>query len=93
MRKPWQIWFVFTVTVSVVLSAMIWLSVKAVEVDRDRERDRRETEMARQEAELQERINSALVVFEFFPTHKQNVAVCRFQAALEFEIDISRHRQ
>lgn len=60
MRQPWQVWTVFGIALMIVIPPMIWLSVKAVEVDRQREIDRRETELARQQAELQERLSSAL---------------------------------
>jgi hypothetical protein len=40
--------------------AMSWLSLKTLHLDALRETDRAETEMARREAELQERVSSAL---------------------------------
>ena len=60
MSKPWQIWLVFLLGLTVVIPAMGWLSVKTIQLDSLRETDRIETEMARREAELQERISSAL---------------------------------
>lgn len=42
------------------IPALGWLSWQAIELDRAREADRAQTELARQEAELQERISSAL---------------------------------
>ena len=60
MKKPWQIWTAFAVCLSAVILAMLWLSFKTIEMDRARETDRRDTEVARQQAELQERISSAL---------------------------------
>ena len=60
MKKPWHIWMVFVATSAIVVIAMGWLSVHALEADRERERDRQETELARQQAELQERVSSAL---------------------------------
>ena len=60
MRKPWQIWLAFSLCLLAVFAAMLWLSLKTVQLDALRETDRAETEIARQEAELQERISSAL---------------------------------
>lgn len=60
MRKPWQIWLVFLLGLAVVVPTMGWLTVKTIQLDRLRETDRYETELARREAELQERISSAL---------------------------------
>jgi signal transduction histidine kinase len=60
MRHPWQIWSAFSLCLLAVLAAMLWLSLKTVQLDALRETDRAETEIARQEAELQERISSAL---------------------------------
>ncbi|MEL7497301.1 MAG: HAMP domain-containing sensor histidine kinase [Planctomycetota bacterium] len=60
MKRPWQIWTLFAVALMLVIPPMVWLTIKAVQVDRQREVDRNETELARQEAELQERLSSAL---------------------------------
>ena len=60
MRKPWQIWLAFLLSLAVVLPAMAWLTYKTIQLDALRENDRAETELARREAELQERISSAL---------------------------------
>ena len=60
MRQPWQIWLIFVLGLAVVIPAMGWLSVKTIQLDTLREIDREETELARREAELQERISSAL---------------------------------
>ncbi len=60
MKKPWQIWTLFAVSVAIVALAMSWLSHQALHLDRLREVDRKQTELARREAELQERISSAL---------------------------------
>lgn len=60
MRKPWQIWLAFSLCLIAVLAAMTWLSFKTIQLDALRETDRTETEIARREAELQERISSAL---------------------------------
>ena len=60
MKKAWQIWSVFLVCLSGLVLAMLWLSWKTIELDSAREQDRVETELARRQAELQERISSAL---------------------------------
>ncbi len=60
MKKPWQIWTAFLLCLSALVLAMLWLSFKTIEMDQARENDRVETEQARRQAELQERISSAL---------------------------------
>lgn len=60
MKQPWQIWSIYALCLLIVVPAMIWLSHKTMQLDRLREEDRAETELARREAELQGRINSAL---------------------------------
>ena len=65
MKKPWQIWTAFLFCVAALIMAMLWLSFKTIKMDRDRETDRLETEIARQQAELQERISSALYRMDF----------------------------
>ena len=60
MKKPWQIWTAFLLCLAALIMAMLWLSFKTIEMDRERETDRLETEIARRQAELQERISSAL---------------------------------
>ena len=60
MKKPWQVWTLFFLCLIAVAMAMLWLSLKAYRLDSERETDRSETELARREAELQERISSAL---------------------------------
>ena len=60
MKKPWQIWTAFLLCLAALIIAMLWLSFKTIEMDQAREKDRAETEIARQKAELQERISSAL---------------------------------
>ncbi|MGI9495054.1 MAG: sensor histidine kinase [Mariniblastus sp.] len=60
MRRPWQIWILFLFGLAIVIPGMGWLTVMTVRLEESREDDRRETELARQEAELQERISSAL---------------------------------
>lgn len=68
MKKPWQIWSLFGLILAVVLPAMVWLTWQINRVDHVREQDRVETELARQEAELQERINSALYRMDWWAT-------------------------
>ena len=60
MRRPWQIWILFFFGLAIVIPGMGWLTIMTIRLDQSRENDRRETEFARQEAELQERISSAL---------------------------------
>jgi len=60
MRRPWQIWILFFFGLAIVIPGMGWLTIMTVRLEESREDDRRETELARQEAELQERISSAL---------------------------------
>ena len=60
MKQPWKIWSVFAFTLLVLVAATVWLSIKTIELDQQQEQDRIQTELARREAELQERINSAL---------------------------------
>ena len=60
MKKTWQIWVVFVLCLLAVAIAMSWLSFNIVRLDALRETDRIETELARREAELQERVSSAL---------------------------------
>ena len=60
MKKPWQVWLLFLLCIILVVPAMGWLSVMIVQQDRLRESDRVDTELARQEAELQDLVNSAL---------------------------------
>jgi signal transduction histidine kinase len=60
IRKPWQIWTIFSLCLIALIAAMSWLSFKTIQLDALREKDRTETEVARQEAVLQERISSAL---------------------------------
>lgn len=60
MNRPWQIWLAFSLCLVAVFAAMLWLSYKTLQLDGLRETDRAETEIARREAELQERISSAL---------------------------------
>ena len=59
-RKPWQVWLVFFACLAIVTMVMLWLSVRMVRLETLRESDRTETEIARREAVLQERISAAL---------------------------------
>ena len=68
MRKPWQIWAIFMLILAIVIPAMGWLTWQINEADRAREEDRVQTELARQEAELQERISSALYRMDWWAT-------------------------
>ncbi len=60
IKKTWQIWSVFSLCLALVVLAMVWLSSAAVQIEKAREQDRIETELARREAELLERISSAM---------------------------------
>ena len=60
MNKPWQIWTTFVICLAVITVVMGWLTVTTWQLDALRETDRVETEFARREAELQDRINSSL---------------------------------
>ena len=60
MNKPWQIWTTFVTCLAVITVVMGWLTVTTWQLDALRETDRVETEAARREAELQDRINSSL---------------------------------
>lgn len=60
MKSPLRIWTLYALCVLLAVPALSWLSWHVVRLDRAREIDRQQTELARQEAELQERISSAL---------------------------------
>ena len=60
MKSPLHIWLLYAACLAMAVPALGWLSWQAIELDRAREADRAQTELARQEAELQERISSAL---------------------------------
>jgi signal transduction histidine kinase len=68
MAKPWQIWTVYFAILLLTGTALAWLSVQINEADRLREEDRLETELARREAELQDRVNSALYRMDWWAT-------------------------
>ena len=59
-KKTGQLWLLFAMCLLLIVPAMIWVSMKAVQLDNDLREDRRQTELARREAEAQERITSAL---------------------------------
>jgi len=65
MFRPWQIWILFALCVGVVMAAMAWLTSITVQADRLRAENFRSTEVARQQAQLQERISSALWRLDF----------------------------
>ncbi|MGI9517284.1 MAG: sensor histidine kinase [Pirellulaceae bacterium] len=69
MKKPWQIWSLYALCLLVVVPAMAWLSVQSLNLEKAREEDRIQTELARREAELQERISSALWRMDGFLTN------------------------
>lgn len=67
MKRPWQIWLWWLLCLAIVLPAMGWLTVKALELDRAEAAARRDAEVARWQAdaarelaEQQELVNSAL---------------------------------
>lgn len=53
MRRPWQIWLLFGLGLAVVVPAMAWLTVMALELDRAES-------LARKQAELEEDMSRAL---------------------------------
>src|SRR5687768_1975702 len=61
MRRPWQIWLLFSLGLAVVVPAMVWLTVGAVALDR-------EQSLARKQAELEEDISRALWRMDVFLT-------------------------
>jgi hypothetical protein len=60
MKRPWQIWTVFGVALSVALGIMAWLTYKAIALDRAEVAARAELDLARRQAELDDRISQAL---------------------------------
>ena len=60
LNKPAQVWLLFLLCIVLVVPAMGWLTVKILQQDQIRENDRVDTELARQETELQDLINRAL---------------------------------
>lgn len=69
MKKAWQIWLIYSLCILVILPAIIWLSVINIRLEIASEKDRVQTELARQEAELQERVSSALWRMDGFLTN------------------------
>jgi signal transduction histidine kinase len=61
MRRPWQIWLLFGLGLAVVVPAMVWLTLGALELDR-------EQSVARKQAELEEDISRALWRMDVFLT-------------------------
>ncbi len=53
MKRPWQVWLLFALGLAVVIPAMAWLTVKAVELDRAEL-------LARRQAEFEEDVSRAL---------------------------------
>lgn len=49
MKRPWQIWTLYIFSLAIVLPAMGWLTVKALELDRAEAAARRQTEEARRQ--------------------------------------------
>ena len=71
MKRPWQIWTIFSVALAVVLSALGWMTSQAVRLEQvERERDREETislrknaryeKIALRDSELEENVGPAL---------------------------------
>jgi signal transduction histidine kinase len=50
VKRPWQIWSLYVLCMAAVVSAMVWLTVKADELDRAEAAARRQAEVARTEA-------------------------------------------
>ena len=69
MKKPWQIWSLYALCLLVVVPAMVWLTLQSLNLEKAREYDRIQTELARREAELQERVSSALWRMDGFLTN------------------------
>jgi signal transduction histidine kinase len=60
MKRPWQIWTVFGVALAVACGIMAWLTFKTVALDRAEAAARSELDLARRQAELDDRISQAL---------------------------------
>ena len=60
MNRPVLYWILFTLCLLLIIPAMGWLTYSAMDLNRQILDDRRQTELARREAELQEKITSAL---------------------------------
>ena len=60
MNRPALYWILFALSLLLIIPAMAWLTWSALELDQQIREDRRQTELARREVELQEKITSAL---------------------------------
>lgn len=60
MNRPSLLWIIFALCLLLIVPAMIWLTMTAMRLDRKIHEDSRQTELARREIELQEKITSAL---------------------------------
>lgn len=60
LKKSGQLWLLFALCLLLIVPAMSWLTLTAMRLDNELQEDRRQTELARQEAEVQEKITSAL---------------------------------
>ena len=60
MKKPWQIWTLFIVSVAFAFAALVWLSAKALESNARERHAWNEAELARRRAEQQELVSIAL---------------------------------
>ncbi|HAY81114.1 MAG TPA: hypothetical protein DCY79_15015 [Planctomycetaceae bacterium] len=60
MKRPWQIWMLFVVSVAFAFAALVWLSAKAIESNTRERQAWGEAELARRQAEQQELVSSAL---------------------------------
>ena len=60
MKSSWPIWTAFLACLAIAVAAMVWLTRETIQLEQLRRLDRAEIELARREAELQERISSAL---------------------------------
>ena len=66
MKRPWQIWLLFLLCLSIVYPGLGWLTVLGLRLDRDETSARRqaeiakgEAEQARQQAELQDLVGKS----------------------------------
>ena len=59
-NRPALYWILFTLCLLLIIPAMVWLTYSVLELDQQIREDRRQTELARREVELQEKITSAL---------------------------------
>ena len=60
LKNLWQIWAAFGLCLVIVLTGLVWLTVRAMDLDRAEVLARREAESARRHTHLQERIAMAL---------------------------------